>query len=146
LQATALVHEAYIRLVDSQSQNHRENRGHFVAAAAEAMRPILVEHARRKKTLKLGGDHRRLDLDHALSTPDTSDDNQILSVHETLDKLEAVDERKSSLVKLRFFAGFTIPEAADILGISHATAERDWSFAKTYLYSQINENEKTVET
>jgi len=141
LQATALVHEAYLRLVDSDHRESWENRAHFFAAAAESMRRILVDHARKKKTLKHGGDRRRVDLENVVATPEKSD-AEILQVHESLEKLALIDERKAQLVKLRFFAGFTIPQAADVLGISHATAERDWTFAKTFLYSEIEDCER----
>jgi RNA polymerase sigma factor (TIGR02999 family) len=136
LQATALVHDAYLRLVGSTEAPQWNSRGHFFAAAAEAMRRILVEQARRKGRVKHGGERRRVDLDSAcaVSEPPSLD---LLAVDEALSKLASVEPAKAELVKLRFFAGLTMPEAAAALGISLATAERHWTFARSWLYAEI---------
>ena len=137
LQATALVHEAYLRLV-GQSPAHRwDHRGHFFAAAAEAMRRILVEKARRKKSGKHGGGMPRQDLDpDLLPGQRTIDPVKVLAVHEGLEQLAIKSPRKAELVKLRFFLGCTMAEAADILGIALSTAEEDWTYAKAWLRRQ----------
>jgi len=135
LQATALVHEAYIRLVERQDQSW-ENRGHFFSAAAEAMRRILIENARRKKREKHGGNLKRLDiskLDVALS----ADDDTVLLVDEALNRLAQVDEIGAKLIKLRFFAGLANIEAAKILGIPERTAKRTWSYARAWLHEEM---------
>jgi RNA polymerase sigma factor (TIGR02999 family) len=132
LQATALVHEAYVRLVDGEKIQQWNSRGHFFAAAAEAMRRILVENARRKKTAKAGGHQRRIalsDVEPAIEEPRVD----LLALDEALALLEAKDKRKAEVVKLRFFAGLTNAHAAEALGISPATAENDWAYAKTWL-------------
>jgi RNA polymerase sigma factor (TIGR02999 family) len=132
LQATALVHEAYLRLVDGEKIQQWNSRGHFFAAAAEAMRRILVENARRKKTAKAGGHQRRIalsDFEPAIEEPRVD----LLALDEALALLEARDKRKAEVVKLRFFAGLTNAQAAEALGISPATAENDWAYAKTWL-------------
>ena len=135
LQATALVHEAYIRLLGSANQ-HWDSRGHFFAAAAEAMRRILVENARRKRRIKRGGQHRRLDVDQAdLAIEPLSDD--VLALHDALDQLATKDKIKAELVKLRYFAGLTVPQAAKILGVSTATAERYWAYARAWLHQEM---------
>jgi RNA polymerase sigma factor (TIGR02999 family) len=145
LQATALVHEAYLRLVgahfdpDAQAQARWDSRGHFFAAAAEAMRRILVDNARRKGRPKHGGDRQRVDLDEALAVADPPDD--LVALDQALTKLARDEPRKAELVKLRFFAGLTIPEAAKILDISTATAERYWSYARVWLYAELHEPE-----
>jgi RNA polymerase sigma factor (TIGR02999 family) len=132
LQATALVHEAYIRLVDAERGQHWNSRGHLFAAAAEAMRRILVEQARHKRTAKAGGDFQRISLSaiEPLLPKQTVD---LLELNEALDKLAAKDPRKAELVKLRFFAGLTIEQAADALGISTSTADADWAYSKSWL-------------
>jgi RNA polymerase sigma factor (TIGR02999 family) len=136
LQATALVHEAYLRLVRGDRETSWENRGHFFAAAAEAMRRILVESARRKQSQKAGGDWQRLELsDVELAT--TRPHIDVLALSDALDKLESRDARKASLVKLRYFAGLTNQEAAIALGISTATADNDWAYAKSWLKLQL---------
>jgi RNA polymerase sigma factor (TIGR02999 family) len=136
LQATALVHEAYLRLVDNEQAQHWNSRGHFFAAAAEAMRRILIDNARRKQRVRHGGGHKRLDLDEAhLLAAAPSDD--LLALDEALTRLAARDPVRAELVKLRFFAGLTMPEAAQALGISLATAERYWTFARTWLYAEL---------
>ena len=136
LQATALVHEAYLRLVDTEKAEHWNSRGHFFAAAAEAMRRILVERARRKGRLKHGRGHARVDLDSGclVSAAPALD---LLALDEALSRLAATEPAKAELVKLRFFAGLTMPEAAAALGISLATAERYWTFAKSWLYAEL---------
>src|SRR5688500_6939516 len=136
LQSTALVHEAYVRLVDSDQPDHWDGRGHFFAAAAEAIRRILIDSARRKRRPKHRGGRARVDLDEAAKvTRSPSDD--LLALDEALTKLAAEEPVKAELVKLRFFAGMTIPEAARVLGISHATAERYWTYARAWLYAEI---------
>ena len=135
LQATALVHEAYLRLVGAQDPGWN-GRGHFFAAAAEAMRRILIERARRMRALRRGGDRNRVDFDRAnLAAPERSDD--LLALDEALDQLAIKDARKAELVKLRYFAGLTMEQAAETLGISLATAHRDWNYARAWLHRSI---------
>jgi RNA polymerase sigma factor (TIGR02999 family) len=135
LQSTALVHEAYIRLVGKADPGW-QNRGHFFAAAAEAMRRILVENARHRQTLRRGGDRQRVELDAIQAAePATSDD--VLALNDALEKLAAIDARKAELVKLRYFAGLTMGEAAAVLGISPATAHRHWNYARAWLHREI---------
>jgi RNA polymerase sigma factor (TIGR02999 family) len=136
LQATALVHEAYLRLVDQEQAQHWNSRGHFFAAAAEAMRRILVERARHKRSLKAGGDRQRRQLPE-IEAPAAAPDVDLLSLNEALEKLEIQDRRKAELVKLRFFAGLTISEAAQALGISESTADNDWAYARCWLRLEI---------
>ena len=137
LQPTALVHEAYLRLVDAAQRQRWDGRGHFFAAAAEAMRRILVERARRKKAVKHGGGRRRLDADTvALVAPEIDDD--LVAIDEALDRLAAFDPVKAELVKLRYFAGLTIEECADALGISCATAKRYWAYSRVWLFEQVS--------
>src|SRR5262245_14841242 len=136
LQATALVHEAYLRLVGNGHSQPWDSRGHFFAAAAEAMRRILVESARRKQSQKAGGDWQRLelsDVEQATRRPHVD----VLALSEALDRLESRDTRKASLVKIRYFAGLTNQEAAVALGISTATADNDWAYAKSWLKVQL---------
>jgi RNA polymerase sigma factor (TIGR02999 family) len=136
LEATALVHEAYLRLVDVDQAQHWNSRGHFFAAAAEAMRRILVENARRKKRDRHGGQRQRIDLEEALLVgADPSDD--LLALHEALDRLEITDPIAAKLVKLRYFAGLTVPEAAEALGLSLRSAERNWTYARTWLHREL---------
>jgi RNA polymerase sigma factor (TIGR02999 family) len=136
LQATALVHEAYLRLVDQDRIQRWDSRGHFFAAAAEAMRRILVDKARRKRTDKHGGKHQRQDLDELeMVAPAPSED--LLALDEALTRLAAEDPAKAELVKLRYFAGLSIEESARALGISSATAKRRWAFARAWLFHQI---------
>lgn len=144
LQATALVHEAYLRLVGSQEQNWT-SRSYFFAAAAEAMRRILIDNARRKKSLKRGGGHQRFELDEAVAASDdeTSLDD-LIALDEALDKLSKKDKTKADLVKLRYFAGLTSEQAAEVLGISPATADRYWAYARSWLRLEIKKNEKTT--
>ncbi len=142
LQPTALVHEAYLRLVGVKQAQHFNSRGHFFAAAAEAMRRILVEHARHKNRLKHGGALERHDLDGLeLAAPAAADAVDVLALHEALDRLAARAPRKAELVKLRYFAGLTLPEAAALLGVSASTAEDDWTFAKAWLRREMSRGE-----
>ena len=138
LQATALVHEAYLRLIGTESPPQWNGRGHFFAAAGEAMRRILVENARRKHRLKHGGQRRRVDLDSDCMVGEAPSVD-ILALDMALDKLAASDPRKAQVVKLRFFAGLTMPEAAAALGISLATAERHWTFARSWLFAELSD-------
>ncbi len=136
LQPTALVHEAYLRLVGDSAEKRWDNRGHFFAAAAEAMRRILVENARRKRSDKRGGGLVRHDLDDVqLAAPEL--DEELLALDEALDRLTAKDPIKAQLVKLRHFAGLTIEEAAQVLGISMTTANRYWAYARAWLHQEI---------
>ena len=137
LQATALVHEVYIRLVGSGKEGW-EGRRHFFAAAAEAMRRILVDNARRKKSLKRGGGHRRLDLDH-LPAPASGPSVDLLALDEALKELQHHDPQAAELVKLRYFAGLTHQQAADVLGIGRRAADRLWASARAWLYQRLSE-------
>ncbi len=142
LQPTALVHDAYVRLVDVDQAQHWESRGHFFAAAGEAMRRILVEQARRKNSLKGGGKHRRVDLsgvDFEIDGPNLD----LLALNEALEKLEAKDARKAQLVKLRFFAGLTNQQAAESLGVATSTVDADWAYVKCWLRVEIAGASKT---
>ncbi|MCS7471589.1 ECF-type sigma factor [Stieleria sp. ICT_E10.1] len=132
LRATALVHDAYIRLVDVEKTQHWNSRGHFFGAAAEAMRRILVDQARRKKTLKHGGSHQRADL--SINHPGTEDRVlDLVALDQALEQMEAERPRQAELVKLRFFAGLSVDQAAEALGVSPSTADTDWSYAKAWL-------------
>jgi len=143
LEATALVHEAYLRLVVSAHdarqppiEKHWNTSGHFFAAAAEAMRRILIDQARHKQSLHQGGGRRRQDVeDLQIAAPEPSLD--VLAVNEALERFEKVDPLKARLVKLRYFAGLTIPQAADALGISSTTADRYWSYARAWLHAEL---------
>jgi RNA polymerase sigma factor (TIGR02999 family) len=136
LDATALVHEAYLRLVGDDPHRPWDGRTHFFAAAAEAMRRILVENARRRRRLKRGGDRVRLDIEpSALAAPEADDD--LLALDEALDKLARQDKLKAELVQLRYFGGLTSDQAAWMLGISTATADRYWKFARAWLRVEI---------
>jgi len=137
LQATALVHEAYLRLIGDEPQTW-ENHGHFFAAAAEAMRRILIEHARQRQTHKRGGDRERIDLDEViLSDEGGRAFDEIMAVDEALQKLEKKDKLKADLVKLRFYAGLTIEQSAQSLGISLTTAKTHWAYARAWLLREI---------
>lgn len=136
LQATALVHEAYLRLVGNDSRRRWDSRGHFFAAAAEAMRRILVESARRRHAQKRGGDADRVRL-HEIQSALPEDQFELLALDEALQKLEQIHPENARIVKLRFFAGCTLEETADMLGISRATVERKWAFARAWLFGQI---------
>jgi len=136
LQATALVHEAYLELVDVEQAQHWHNRGHFFAAAAEAMRRILVDNARRKRSQKAGGDLVRRDFDGLdFAIPEMPED--LLALDEALDKLLAIDKTAAELLRLRFFAGLPLPEVAHLLGISPRTADRLWAYARAWLHQEI---------
>ncbi len=140
LQATALVHDAYIRLVDNEKAQHWNSRGHFFAAAAEAMRRILVEQARKKKSRKHGGGLERLPLDDVeIGTPEPAVD--LLAVNDALEKFERLDKAGADLVKLRYYAGLTLPQAADVLGISSSTADRQWTYARAWLHAELREDD-----
>ena len=134
--ATGLVHEAYIRLVDVERVQHWNSRGHFFAAAAEAMRRILVEKARRKRRLKHGGELVRVELDQN-EPQNPSSDNLVLAVDESLEALAEQNAQAAELVKLRYFAGFTLPQAAEALGVSPRTAHRLWCYAKAWLHTEL---------
>jgi RNA polymerase sigma factor (TIGR02999 family) len=137
LQATALVHEAYVRLLDADKAQQWNSRGHFFAAAAEAMRRILVDNARRKQSQKRGGDRLRLDLDQvAAATSEHVDD--VLDIDAALGGLAAADPQAGELVKLRYFAGLSIPEAAAVLGISHRSADFLWAYARAWLLRSLS--------
>jgi RNA polymerase sigma factor (TIGR02999 family) len=138
LQATALVHEAYLRLVGGDAGRPWDNRRHFFAAAAEAMRRILIDRARHKQTRKAGGERRRLDLDDIEPALEEENGDRLLSLDEALRQLEAEDPRKAELVKLRFFAGLTAEQAAAALGVSTSTAEKDWAYARSWLRVAID--------
>jgi RNA polymerase sigma factor (TIGR02999 family) len=142
LQATALVHEAYLRLVDVGNSPHWNSRGHFFAAAAEAMRRILVEQARRKKRPKHGGDRRRIDLDDALDVAEAPSDD-LLALDEVLGRLEAMDRVAAQVVKLHFFTGLSMPETAEALGLSLRSAERNWTYARTWLHRELSRDNPT---
>jgi RNA polymerase sigma factor (TIGR02999 family) len=138
LQATALVHEAYLRLVDVDQIQDWNGRGHFFGAAAEAMRRILVENARRRGREKHGGGRCREELESsAIAAPEVSDD--LLALDEALDRLAEHDRQSAELVKLRYFAGMTIPQAAEVLGVSSRKADFIWSFARAWLRREIGE-------
>jgi RNA polymerase sigma factor (TIGR02999 family) len=138
LQATALVHEAYIRMVGDKC-DHWEGRNHFFAAAAEAMRRILIENARRKKSLRHGGQRDRVDLSQAELTADENcDADRLLALDEAIDRLSQIDAARAEVVKLRYFAGLTIEQTATSLGISAATAKRYWTYARAWLIREIN--------
>jgi len=139
LQATALVHEAYIRLVDVEKAQHWDSRGHFFAAAAEAMRRILVEKARRKGRLKRGADLVRYDLDEVEIVASTKPE-EILAVDEALTKLASTNDMAAHLVKLRYFAGLTIQEAAEALGVSSRKANQIWAYARAWLLAEMDGN------
>jgi RNA polymerase sigma factor (TIGR02999 family) len=136
LQPTALVHEAYLRLVQPDQPQHWDGRAHFFAAAAEAMRRILVENARRHAAVKHGGGRRRQDVQQ-IDQPDGVGDVDVLALDEALERLAAGHPRKADLVKLRYFAGLTLAEASACLGISTATADRDWAYAKAWLHREL---------
>jgi RNA polymerase sigma factor (TIGR02999 family) len=137
LQATALVHEAFIRLVDADKVQHWESRGHFFAAAAEAMRRILVESARRKNSAKRGGGLVRHSLDEA-NVAASDDFDELLAVNDALDKLREADPLSAEIVKLRYFAGLTMNETAEALGISPRTAHYSWAYARTWLRREMS--------
>ena len=140
LQATALVHEAYLRLVDVDQSQQWDNRGHFFAAAAESMRRILVENARRKNRLKRGGDMSRQQMnDVAIEAQEIHED--LISLDAALDRLKRVDPQAVKLVHLRYFVGVSIPDAAQMLGISSRSADRLWAFARAWLHQEVGSGE-----
>lgn len=138
LQATALVHEAYIRLVDVEKAQHWDSRGHFFSAAAEAMRRIVVDSALRKRSRKRGGDLDRVELDSHISLPENGAED-VLAVHDALSRLSDEDPQAAELVKLHFFAGCAIADAAEILGISRSNAYRQWAYARAALQSLMSD-------
>jgi RNA polymerase sigma factor (TIGR02999 family) len=139
LEATALVHEAYLRLVDDKKSQHWNSRGHFFAAAAEAMRRILVDQARKKKSRKRGAGLERLPLEEVdISAPQPAVD--LLAVNDALEKFERLDKSAADLVKLRYYAGLTLLQAAEALGISSSTADRQWAYARAWLHAELREN------
>jgi RNA polymerase sigma factor (TIGR02999 family) len=140
LQATALVHEAYLKLVDEETANRWNSRGHFFAAAAEAMRRILINRARDKHRLKRGGHLRRIDLDKIEFALDTPDDN-LLALDEALTRLADENQPCAELVKLRFFAGLSLKDAAAALGISSSTADRYWAYARAWLFEALRSDD-----
>jgi len=141
LQATALVHDAYVRLVDVAHPQLWKSRGHFFAAAAEAMRRILIDQARRKQSQRRGGALSRQPLENVeIVGPESSLD--ILAVNEVLQRFEKQDRLKADLVKLRYFAGLSIPQAAEALGISSTTADRYWAYARAWLYTELGRTER----
>jgi RNA polymerase sigma factor (TIGR02999 family) len=150
LQATALVHEAYLRLVASpggesgESKQRWSSRGHFFAAAAEAMRRILVEQARRKRRLKHGGGHRQVGLEQALNIAELPSDD-LVALDEALSRFEAIDPVASQVVKLRYFAGLAMPDAAKTVGLSLRTAERNWTYAKAWLHRELAQEDPADE-
>jgi RNA polymerase sigma factor (TIGR02999 family) len=136
LQATALVHEAYMRLVDTAKARQWDSRAHFFSAAAEAMRRILVEAARRRQAVRRGGDRQHVPLDEVqIELPGKPE--ELIDLDDALNRLEKRDSKKARLVKLRYFAGLTIPEAAAVLGISTTTADRYWAYARAWLHQEI---------
>jgi RNA polymerase sigma factor (TIGR02999 family) len=138
LQATALVHDAYVRLVDVEQAQRWDSRGHFFSAAAEAMRRIMIDAARRRASDKRGGGLNRIDLpDIPLST--TENPFELLALDEALQRLEAEHPDKARLIKLRFFAGLSLEDAAAITGISRATAQRNWAYARAWLFGQLED-------
>src|SRR6516164_4453259 len=136
LDATALVHEAYMRLVDNNQAQQWNSRGHFFAAAAEAMRRILIEQTRRKRRQKHGGGLQRVELDDAVDIADAPLQD-LLELDEALNRLQSADPLAAKLVNLRYFAGLTMPQAAEALGITLRTAERNWTYARTWLHREI---------
>ena len=139
LQPTALVHEAYLRIMvpkEGREENDWKGRGHFFTAAAEAMRRILIESARRRKALRHGGEFKREDRELELIASDSRAD-ELLALNEALEKLHTESPRKAQLVQLRYFAGVPHREAAEILGLSRATADRDWAYAKAFLKAEL---------
>jgi RNA polymerase sigma factor (TIGR02999 family) len=142
LEPTALVHEAYLRLVGAGRQQRWDHRGHFYAAAAEAMRRILVESARRKKRLKHGGCRQRVPLDGAMAAANAPSDD-LMALDEALTRLREEDPVKARLVELRYFAGLSVEEAAHCLGISRATADRYWAYARAWLYERVHAGENS---
>ena len=145
LQATALVHEAYVRLVDQEQSQHWNSRGHFFGAAAEAMRRILINRARDKQRVKRGGGRTRVDLDRLQLSVDSPDD-LLVEINGALEKLAAEDPPSAELVKLRFFAGLSHSEAASVLGISRRVADRFWAFGRAWLYDALTRGKQASDS
>lgn len=145
LQATALVHEAYLRLVDVENPKQWDGRGHFFAAAAESMRRILIDNARRKRSLKGGGERARVELADVEPAIEPAEETDLLALDEALTRLEQKDPRQAQVVKLRFFAGLTIEETARALGISASTADNDWAYARAWLRLEMDGAKPTPE-
>jgi RNA polymerase sigma factor (TIGR02999 family) len=143
LQATALVHEAYLRLVDGEPARRWDSRGHFFAAAAEAMRRILLNRARDKKRLKRGGGWKRVDLDR-LAAVDDADDEDLLALDDAMERLAVENKPCAELVRLRFYAGLTLDEAAEVLGLARRTADRYWAYARAWLFEAMSHNGSPV--
>jgi RNA polymerase sigma factor (TIGR02999 family) len=139
LQPTALVHEAWLRLAGNQ-EAHWQGRAHFFGAAAEAMRRILIDRARRRKALRRGGDPHKVDVDE-VDLPAPGDDDEILAVHEVLEQLAAQDPRKAELVKLRYFVGLNFEETAEVLGIAVPTAKQWWAYARAWLLTEMKKDQ-----
>jgi len=143
LQATGLVHEAYLRLVDGEQARRWDSRGHFFSAAAEAMRRILVDKARRKRSLKGGGGRKRVAFEASLAgDAGQASRDDLLALDGALAKFAAAEPIKAQIVKIHFFAGLTLPETAEVLGISLATAERYWAYARTWLFAELDDAQK----
>lgn len=140
LQATALVHDAYLRLVNVEQAQHWDSRGHFFGAAAEAIRRILVENARKKGRIKHGGGRIRVDLEQAASMAEDSD-HDLLALDDALNRFAVLEPAKAELVKLRYFAGCSIDEAADLLGISRTSAKRYWAYARAWLLAELHDSD-----
>src|SRR5512139_2814508 len=138
LQATALVHEAWLRLAGSEEQKAWNSRGHFFGAAAEAMRRILVDRARQKARVRHGGDMERVDLEHVTIATEDSD-GTVLAIHEALEKLAVESPQKAEIVKLRYFTGMEHAEIAQVLGVSEPTVRRHWAYARSWLYAELKE-------
>lgn len=143
MQATALVHEAYLKLAPGAPQ--WEGRKHFFSAAAEAMRRILIDRARRRKAVRHGGAIRRTGFAEDIIVVSEARDDEILAVHEILDRLALVEPRKAELVKMRYFIGMTIEETAEALGISTPTAKRDWTYARAWLFRELQRSDGRIE-
>ena len=143
LQATALVHEAYLRLVDVEKAQHWDSRGHFFAAAAEAIRRILVEKARRKGRVRHGGGRCRVELDEAVSLAEAPCD-VLLDLDDALSRFASCEPERAELVKLRYFAGLSIDETAEMLGISRTTAKRHWAYARAWLLAELSEPDSGI--
>jgi RNA polymerase sigma factor (TIGR02999 family) len=143
LQATALVHDVYLRLVNVEKAQHWDGRGHFFAAAAEAMRRILVDQARKKRALRRGGSAKRIALEEVQLAVISSDDD-LLALESALRRLEEIDKTKADLVKLRYFAGLTIPQAAEALGVSITTANRYWAYARAWLHEELDVRDESA--
>jgi len=139
LQPTALVHEAWMRLVGKDAQVQFQNRAHFFAAAAEAMRRILIDKARRRNALRHGGDQQRVDIEGLEIAMTAVDDDELLAVNEALDKLAAHNQPEAEMVKLRYFVGMTLEEAAEVLGISARTADNYWAHARAWLFRELKQ-------